>query len=208
MAVAGYDENVFINCPFDDQYAFLFQALVFTVLDCGFQARCALEVSDSSEVRIAKITRIISECRLGIHDISRTQLDRTNQLPRFNMPLELGIFLGAKAFGDARQKRKRCVVLDETPYRYQAFCSDIAGQDIRSHENDPARLIRAVRHTLATASATSGMLRGANSIFHRFTVFRKDLPSLCSDHLTLDVHDLQFIELRTLTEEWIENNPV
>jgi hypothetical protein len=29
MAAAGYNENVFINCPFDDQYAVLFQALVF-----------------------------------------------------------------------------------------------------------------------------------------------------------------------------------
>jgi hypothetical protein len=207
MVTAGYDESVFINCPFDDHYLALFQALVFAVLDCGFQARCALEVSDSSEVRIAKITRIISECRLGIHDISRTQLDPQINLPRFNMPLELGLFLGAKAFGNAKQKRKRCVVLDEKPYRYQAFCSDIAGQDIRYHENDPARLIQAVRHTLATSTESAGMLRGANSVFHRFTIFQRDLPTACTD-LMLDAHDLQFKELRTLAEEWVENNPI
>ena len=35
------------------------------------------------------------------------------------MTLELGLFLGAKAFGGPDQQAKRCLVLDETPYRYQ-----------------------------------------------------------------------------------------
>ena len=73
--------------------------MVFTVHDCGFIARCALEEEDASQVRIDKIYNIIAECRYGIHDISRTELDENSGLPRFNMPLELGIFLGAKKFG-------------------------------------------------------------------------------------------------------------
>ena len=91
----NYERNIFLNCPFDAAYRPLFEALVFAIHDCGFQARCALEAEDSGEERIRKIKRIIRECRFGVHDISRVQLDPVNQLPRFNMPLELGLFLVA-----------------------------------------------------------------------------------------------------------------
>src|SRR5271165_5747846 len=47
--------------------------------------------------------------------------------------LELGLFVGFKYSGDARQQKKRLLILDKEPYRYQRFLSDIAGQDIRSH---------------------------------------------------------------------------
>jgi hypothetical protein len=87
-------------------------------------ARCALEIDDGSQVRIERILRIISECRFGIHDLSRTELDRRNRLPRFNMPLELGLFLGAKRFGNRAQREKVCLILDREPYRYQRFISD------------------------------------------------------------------------------------
>ncbi|HEX8829522.1 MAG TPA: hypothetical protein VF705_00045, partial [Longimicrobium sp.] len=83
--------------------------------------------------RIQKITDIIRGCRLSIHDISRTESDGDPPLPRFNMPLELGLFMGAKAFGVRDQKRKAGVILDTENYRFQRYISDIAGQDIRAH---------------------------------------------------------------------------
>jgi hypothetical protein len=124
----SYERNVFINCPFDHEYHRLFRALVFAIQDCGFTPRCALEVEDASEVRILKIVRIIEESRYGVHDVSRTELDEASRLPRFNMPLELGLFLGAKHFGDSEQRTKACIIFDRERYRYQAFCSDIAGR--------------------------------------------------------------------------------
>jgi len=36
------------------------------------------------------------------HDISRTELNE-HSLPRFNMPLELGLFLGASRFGQLEE---------------------------------------------------------------------------------------------------------
>ena len=36
-------------------------------------------------------------------------------------------------------------MLDREPYRYQAFLSDIAGQDIAAHGGEPVRAIGAVR---------------------------------------------------------------
>src|SRR5689334_6364893 len=117
MARSEYAQSVFINCPFDGQYLALFRALHFVVHACGFRARCALEIDDASEVRIEKIFRIIADCGLGIHDISRTNAHPLTGLPRFNMPLELGMFLAAKQFGGARQGKKMCLVLDSLPYR-------------------------------------------------------------------------------------------
>lgn len=61
------------------------------------------------------------------------------------MPLELGIFLGAKQFGSSKQKRKKALILDREKYRYQGFCSDIGGQDVRAHGDDPEEAIRLVR---------------------------------------------------------------
>lgn len=178
MPAANYDFNVFINCPFDDSYRSMFQAIVFAVHDCGYIARCALEVSDASEVRIEKITKIIASCRFGIHDISRTELDPATDLPRFNMPLELGIFLGAKRFGRAEQKQKSCLILDVDRYRFQKFVSDIAGQDISAHAGDITNGIRVVRDWLNDATPTSIKIPGPRRIVSRYELFRKDLPDI------------------------------
>ena len=113
--------HVFINCPFDKQYWPLFYAVVFSIHACGFVARCTLESQDSSQARLEKIYNIIAECRYGIHDISRTELDSHNNLPRFNMPLELGIFLGAKRYGTAKDRKKNCLIVDKCQHRYQKF---------------------------------------------------------------------------------------
>lgn len=112
MQAPKYRFNVFINCPFDPNYKLLFDAIVFAVYDCGFIGRCALEEDDGSQIRVQKIFEIISKCRLGIHDLSRVEIDRSTKLPRFNMPLELGAFLGAKYYGNGNQKSKSCLILD------------------------------------------------------------------------------------------------
>ena len=70
-----YDENVFINCPFDKEYASIFEAIVFAVNDAGFRPKCARERLDSSQVRLQKITELISASRYSIHDLSCTELD-------------------------------------------------------------------------------------------------------------------------------------
>jgi hypothetical protein len=204
---AGYDRSVFINCPFDDRYLPLFQALVFVVQDCGFLARCAREVEDSGEERIRKIKRINRECRYGVHDISRVQLDKGTGLPRFNMPLELGLFMGAQEYGPGEQQNKRSIVLDTEKFRYQAFCSDIAGQDIRAHGNQAGKAIAAVRGMLATALGGAERVPGEAKITERFTQFRKELPGVCRN-LHVKPKELQFVEMRSLIEEWVTLHPL
>src|SRR5580658_4264166 len=129
-AAAGYNTSVFINCPFDRDYEPIFLAIVFAVSDSGFTVRCALE-ADEGATRIDKIYSLIESCRFGIHDISRIERDPVNDLPRFNMSFEPGLFLGARRYGLPHHERKSCLVLETERYRYQKFLSDIAGQDIR-----------------------------------------------------------------------------
>jgi hypothetical protein len=204
--VADGEDQVFINCPFDAEYRPLFEAMVFAIHDCGFIARAALEADDGSQVRIDKIAGIIADCRLGIHDICRTELDPVAQLPRFNMPLELGLFLGAKRYGNARQRQKICLILDRERYRYQQFCSDIAGQDIRSHDNDPGAAIRVVRDWLRNALVQPAILLPSGSrIASRYALFQSDLPLIC-ERIGLDADELIFNDLTALISVWTGEN--
>lgn len=203
----GYDRNVFINCPFDDGYRRIFHAIVYTVHECGFTARCSLEVEDGGEERIRRVKRLIRECRYGVHDISRVDLDKRTGLPRFNMPLELGLFLGAQEYGDELQARKRSLILDAEPYRYREFCSDIAGQDVRAHRNDPGRAMAAVRALLATSSDRRAWLPGEKRIRERYRRFREELPAFCGK-LHVRRSEMQFIELRSMIQIWLDRNPL
>jgi hypothetical protein len=201
-----HERDVFINCPFDRKYRPLLRALLFAVYDCGFRARSALEVEDSGEVRVQKILRIISESPLGIHDISRVEPDRLTNLPRFNMTLELGLFLGAKAFGGPDQQAKRCLVLDETPYRYQTYCSDIAGQDVRAHGGKPNVAIEIVRNWLSTTPAAEGIVIPSGSVIaKRYKTYRAALPSWC-EKLQLNPRRLTFGDDVALIVAWLREN--
>jgi hypothetical protein len=203
MPKPEYNESVFINCPFDGKYKTLFDAIVFAVNDCGFVARCALEEDDGSQVRVQRIYEIIAACRLGIHDLSRVEVDKTTRLPRFNMPLELGAFLGAKHFGNNQQKRKACLILDSEKYRYQKFISDIAGQDIREHGNDASKMITIIRNWLRGYSRQS--IPSGSIIRSRYKTFRGDLPLLCKG-LKLDVRELIYNDSVLLVSEWLKVN--
>lgn len=204
MMVRSYENSVFINCPFDPDYWPLLEAIAFAVYDCGFYPRSALEVEDSSQVRIEKVTALIRACRLSIHDISRIETGGDPPLPRFNMPLELGIFLGAKAFGNRDQKKKAGMVLDAEPYRYQRYISDIAGQDIRAHGGLPAAVIRHVRNFLSTHASASDFLPGPEKIVMRYQHFRGELPGSCA-LLHLDPANLTFGDLTRLIVAYIRS---
>ena len=201
MRLPRYSDNVFLNCPFDSDYKQLFDAMVFAVHDCGFIARCALEEEDASQVRIDKIYNIIADCRYGIHDISRTELDEASDLPRFNMPLELGVFLGAKKFGINGQKGKNCLILDKEQYRYQQFISDIAGQDIQAHNNNPEEIVTVVRNWLRNASKRQTIPSGS-IIWRHYQEFMEDLPQLAQE-CQLEVDELIFNDYLLMLTRWL-----
>ena len=196
----GDEGQVFINCPFDGDYVPLFDAMVFAIYKCGFLPRCVKEIDDASQNRLDKIMGIIDECDLGIHDISRTELDSDTCLPRFNMPLELGLFLGAKKWGRPEHNQKKCLVLDRCVYRYQKFISDLAGQDIKSHKQSPQTLVTVVRDWLSSVRPN---LMSGSLLWEDYSYFRSELSDLCSA-MNLVEAELTFLDYRRVVYGWLE----
>lgn len=166
--------GVFINCPFDDAYRPVFDAVVFAVLACEHKVRSALELADSGDLRLDKIYRLISESTHSIHDLSRVEVDDATGLPRFNMPIELGIALGYKKLA-ARTPPQKLLILDSQKYRYQKFASDLAGLDIAEHGNRPVNAIARVRDFL---SSDDPELPTADHIEALYRVFEAALPGM------------------------------
>ena len=179
-AATPYQKNVFINCPFDRGYRPIFDALVFAVHDAGYIARSAQEVRDTGEVRIEKV-------------------------PRFNMPLELGLFLGAREFGDRRQREQVTLVLERERYSYLKFCSDISGQDPEAHNGEPSEAVTIVRNWLRTHSGFG--MPSAEQMLRRFTRFRRQLPAMCR-RLHLNTNSLIFVDYAALVSEWLAEHPL
>jgi len=201
----NYDLNVFINCPFDLEYDDIFHAIVFTIFDCGFIARCAREENNSANIRIQKIAKIIKESKYGIHDISRTELCKKTKLPRFNMPLELGMFLGALYYGNNPQNKKQCLILDKTEYRYDKYISDIKGQDILAHKNNKNKSISIVTSWLRNSTKLK-TIPGGEEMSRRYKLFSKELPIMCKES-KIKVNELGYNDYCSFVSEWIKQNP-
>jgi hypothetical protein len=144
-----YNKSVFINCPFDKSFEPLLQTLIFTIIYLDYVPRITLERSDSGETRFSKICDIISACKFSIHDLSRIKAKRRGEYFRLNMPFELGLDIGARVFNQVKHKQKKCLILEEEPFRFQAAISDISNSDIKHHNNDPIKLIKSVRDFFA-----------------------------------------------------------
>jgi len=154
------------------------------------------------ENRIDKIFRIIEKCRYGIHDISRTELN--NQLPRFNMPFELGLFYGAGRYGDKDQKKKNAIVFEKTPHQYQQYISDIKGVDIKAHKNDPHIVIREIRNWLAATSKRK-TIPHPPTLISNYEEFISQLPTIISKLKYKSVDEIAFNDYCQIVEEVIKS---
>jgi len=208
MKKNSYTNQVFINCPFDNEYTTsLFKAIVFTIQDCGFIARCSKEIDNATETRLESIINLIDQCKYGVHDLSRVELDEETRLPRFNMPFELGIFYGAKKFGkDKKNKSKSCIIFEKEKYSYQKFISDISGIDIKNHDNLPEKIIFAIRNWLSTSSNRI-TIPYAPLIFSRYEKFYNYFINLC-DSQNIDRNSYPFIDLTRNVSDWLKLNPI
>jgi len=136
----GFEDSVFINCPFDDEYHHILRPILFTAIYLGLKPRIALERSDSGEPRISKIIELIKASKYAIHDLSRLRANEAGEYFRLNMPFELGIDVGCRTFGSNALGDKRCLILEAAKYRYQAALSDLSGSDIAVHAMSRSRL--------------------------------------------------------------------
>jgi len=203
----NFNKNTFINCPFDKEYLPLLKPLLFTVIECGLEPRIASERSDSGEERIKKIRELITECRYSIHDLSRMEPIKAGDLPRFNMPFELGLDFGGRYFGPKALTRKRCLILEKERYRFQKVLSDISGSDIRAHNSDPETLVRNVRNWIFD-NVRQG-IRSGTKIWQRYNKFLSSFESSVKDEgfTKKDIDEMPVAEFIYFIKSWIDGNP-
>ena len=204
MAKFAPSKSVFINCPFDDNFKPILRATVFTVIASGYFPRCALDTTDGAETRVSKIAVMIGECDWGIHDLSRVEIDQNGGTPRFNMPMELGMHLGARLLGEGRHRRKRALILEAEPHRYDISISDISGQDVEAHNNDPRTAIRIVRNWLSahrTHNATP--LRGAIALQDDYARFNNEVAALLELRNLDPIDELTHSDFMFAIRDWL-----
>ncbi len=200
--MTNFDKNIFINCPFDDDFRQLLLAIIFTTKYLGFTPRLTLESSNSSTTRISKIVDLIEQSKYGIHDLSRMISSEGGEHARMNMPFELGLDYGCKEFKGGKFSSKRSLVLEEKQYAYQAALSDISGSDIKHHNNEPMKVTKAVRDWLVTETLGKG--KGSTQIWYDFNDFTADLEQklLKEGHTDDDFESIPISEVMVYMDLW------
>ena len=200
MAQSPLHPSVFINCPFDSEFQPFLRAILFTVCAMGCKPRSALEESDSSTIRLEKIYRLIKFCRFSIHDLSRTELSEHNGLPRFNMPLELGIFLGIKQVTPRRSRRKTCLIFVKDS-RNLSFITDINGMDVQGHGDSPEKSIESIRNWLCNDAKMDG--QPASVIAQLFKKFESEFPEIVK-RIGYQPNEPQYGDVLKIIRDWLK----
>jgi len=198
----AFDQNVFINCPFDKDFKPLLKALIFELIYLGFIPKLSQTLSSSS-IRINQIKDLIKTCKFSIHDLSRSKAMIAGDLPRFNMPYELGLDIGALEYGGRKLKTKRILILETERYHYQKVISDIAGQDIENHNDDPKTLITKVRNWFS-ANFPEETIVGQSVIWIAYNQFIDDLNTNLSVTYTVDeIEEMPIGDFIKFSTDWI-----
>lgn len=143
------DFSVFVNCPFDDEFRASLDAIIFSCVHAGFFPWMAGSTGDVSVPRVQRILEGLSSCRYSIHDLTRYQGEGSENLGRFNMPLELGMAMAMRGTSPGAQDHDWMVMVPEG-HIYQRYISDLAGFDPKTHDASAQRVAVAVLAWLAT----------------------------------------------------------
>jgi hypothetical protein len=139
--VARIDErSVFLNVPFDPQYEEMLVWLIAGLVSLSRTPRSVLEIAENGSGRLERLQRLIAECRVSIHDLSRVGTP-----VRFNMPFELGL-----ACATASHNRNHdYILLEKVQHRLDRTLSDLKGRDPYIHRGSPRQALFAVLDALA-----------------------------------------------------------
>lgn len=195
-------QNVFINCPFDNDYFKLLKPLLFTLCYIDLKPQIS-ETSDSGEIRLHNIKGLIENSCYSIHDLSRMEPLNENDLPRFNMPFECGIDFGIKLSDPKKYKDKKFLILEKERYRYQKVISDISGNDIKAHKNQPEEIVKVVRDWFK--SINNGIPRH-KEIWLAFNEFEFDYEEILTEegYDPKDINALTFSDIIENINAWIK----
>lgn len=166
-----FETDVFINCPFDDAFAPLLEALLFCVTYAGLTPRLATERLEAGQNRLDKIFALARGARFSVHDLSRCRSAEAGEFLRMNMPFELGLDLGIRRSDPELAAAKRFLVFERDPYDTKRALSDLAGQDVEWHRNQPDEIIRKTRDFLRVEAERD--LPGAARIGADYVTFQE-----------------------------------
>ncbi|USD24641.1 hypothetical protein [Flagellimonas marinaquae] len=194
-------KSVFVNCPFDNEYFKLLKPLLFTLIYIGLKPRIS-ETSDSGEVRLHKIKEMMEDSKFSIHDLSRMEPLTEDKLPRFNVPFECGIDFGIKLSNPQKYQNKKFLILEKEQYRYQRVISDISGNDIKAHKNNPENIIKVVRDWF---KPTNNDIPRHKEMWLAFNEFEFDYEDILKEegYNPKDIYELTFSDVIEYMTNWI-----
>jgi hypothetical protein len=134
-------ESVFLNIPYDRGFEDLYLAYIVGLTQLGLRVNATVGVP--SQGRLKTIIGLIEESNFSIHDLSRIELSKG--IPRFNMPVELGLALYRS---HVTRGRHRVYVFESKPYRTQRSTSDINGIDPQIHNETAKGVMAGLRNIL------------------------------------------------------------
>ncbi|MFZ4476155.1 MAG: hypothetical protein ACOYPR_13235 [Saprospiraceae bacterium] len=192
---------VFVNCPFDNHYFPLLKSLLFTLIYIEFEPRIS-ETTDSGQVRLNKIYKLMFDSKYSIHDLSRMEPLILNDLPRFNMPFECGIDFGIRMSGDQDIVNKQFLILEKEQHRYKQVISDISGNDIKAHHNSAELVIKVTRDWFKPNHPNIPWYK---EIWLAFNEFSYDYEKVLEDsgYDSKDINAMTFTDIIEYMKAWI-----
>jgi hypothetical protein len=159
------EARAFLNVPFDAQFEPLFLAFIAGLSGFGLLPQSVLQIPGSHR-RLDRLTNLISTCEYSFHDLSRVELDRKRpQVPRFNMPFELGLAVGWEKHGG---QPHQWYAFESKPHRALKSLSDLNGTEFYIHDNRPIGIFRCLTNALAR-SEHRPTVRELQDIYHELT---------------------------------------
>ena len=198
-----FNRSVFINCPFDADFAPILQAIAFCVVYLGFHPRFAPENPDNGTARLDRIIELVRESKYGIHDLSRCKSTEVGEYSRMNMPFELGIDHASRRFGSGELSSKAILILEENRYDYQKVLSDISGWDIHAHGGSFEKAVRHVRSWLVAQAGApaigAALIQGKYLAFQEW-YYERELAAGSSED---DIREYPTAELIRAMHDWM-----
>jgi len=198
-----FERSVFINSPFDDDFAPILQAIAFCVADLNFFPRLAPENADNGTARLERIIELVRQSRFGIHDLSRCKATGAGEYYRLNMPFELGLDHAAARFGEGALSSKSLLILEESRFDSQKSLSDISGWDVEAHGGDYIKAVRKVSRWLSQHAGADSI--GAARILAHYQDFQqwhweRELARGASED---DIREYPTIDFVRAMTEWV-----
>lgn len=166
-------ESVFLNIPYDTQFENLYTAYIVGLTQLGLDVTATLGFPNQD--RLEMIFQLIEGSSISIHDLSRIEASRG--IPRFNMPLELGI-----ALHRARVSKGKHIVhvFESRRYRAQRSTSDINRIDPQIHHGTAKGVMAALRNIFrqpGDVTTVPEMLESYRAVKKRLPELRKNAGS-------------------------------